>query len=159
LDQPAVDDDVVIIGASEDGAIGAVDDDVVIIGASDDGAIGAADTALEAADDAADSIAETADDSAEDAADETAEVTASELLTATELVAVLTAVGLLLRLKIQIRPMMTITATMMIIQVLRFMGRTLVCLSGPGRLVDHARRLAASLNSTASIVSSVIGGI
>lgn len=29
------------------------------------------------------------------------------------------------RLKIQIRPMMTITATMMMIQVLRFMGKTL----------------------------------
>jgi len=50
------------------------------------------------------------------------EVGAADELTAAELDAVLTVVVLLPRLKIQIRPMITITATIMIIQVLRFMG-------------------------------------
>lgn len=114
----ATDDEVVIIGASEAGAIG-VTDDVVIIGASDDGAI-----ALDSADDAADIASDTAEDAADEAADDIA-ASDDEMATALEDAAVFTTVVLLPRLKIQIRPMMTITATMMIIQVLRFMGLTL----------------------------------
>jgi hypothetical protein len=45
--------------------------------------------------------------------------------TTAELEAGVTGAVVLPRLKIQIRPMITITATMMIIQVLRFMGMTL----------------------------------
>ena len=84
LDQPAVEDDGAMAGASTDdeaGAIGAASDEEAAIGAASD-------------------------------EDTTAELEAG----ATGAV-----VGVP-RLKIQIRPMMTITATMMIIQVLRFMG-------------------------------------
>ena len=97
-------------GASTDeeaGAIGAADEEAGAIGVASDedaGAIGAA------------------DEDAGAAADED---------TAAELDALFTTVVLLPRLKIQMRPMITITATMMIIQVLRFMGSTL----GSRRLV------------------------
>ena len=95
----AWDDDDGAIGAAseEDVAIGAASDDEVAIGAAsddDDGAIGAA-------------------------SDE-------ELTGATELEDELAgATGVVVagpRLKIQMRPMITITATTMIIQVLRFIG-------------------------------------
>jgi hypothetical protein len=97
-----VDDDEAgaIIGASDDeeaGAIGAASDE------DDAGAIGAA------------SEEEEATGAAEDDDDTTAELDAG----------VTGAVVGVPRLKIQIRPMITITATMMIIQVLRFMGLTL----------------------------------
>jgi hypothetical protein len=42
------------------------------------------------------------------------------------------------RLKIQMRPMITITTTMMIIQVLRFMGKTLCCVGWFGKNIVHA---------------------
>ena len=94
-------------GASTDdeaGAIGVASDEEAAIGAAsdDDAAIGAAseeDAAIGAASDEDDATGAADDD------DTTAGVT-----------------GGVPRLKIQIRPMMTITATMMIIQVLRFMG-------------------------------------
>ncbi len=97
---------------SDDGAIGAADDEVAgAMVLSDDGAIGAAedDEAAGASDDdEATGAAE--DDGASD------EVTALD----DEVVTVVVVAGP--RLKIQIRPMITITTTMMIIQVLRFMG-------------------------------------
>ena len=83
---------------SEAGAIAADEAGAIVL--SDAGAIGAAD---EAAIGAAEDVASTLDDAA---------VTAGA------------AGG---RLKIQIRPMITITATMMMIQVLRFMQETLGC--------------------------------
>jgi hypothetical protein len=110
-DQPADEDDAAIGAASDDeaGAIGAASDDEA--GAADDeaGAIGAA------SDDEAGAIGVASDEEA------AAEDEASDELTTAEL-AVTTVVVLPPRLKIQMRPMMTITATMMIIQVLRFMG-------------------------------------
>ena len=112
-DQPAVEDDGAMAGASTDdeaGAIGVASDEEAAIGAAsdDDAAIGAAseeDAAIGAASDEDDATGAGDDD------DTTAGVTGA-------------VVGVP-RLKIQIRPMMTITATMMIIQVLRFMGFTL----------------------------------
>ena len=108
-------------GASTDDEAGAIGvtaaDDGAMAGASTDeeaGAIGAADE----------------DAGAIGAADEDAGAAADDD-TAAELDAVFTTVVLLPRLKIQMRPMITITATMMIIQVLRFMGLTL----GSRRLV------------------------
>jgi len=97
----AASDEEAVIGAAseEDAVIGAASDDEAAIGAADDDGAGAAD-----------------EDGAGAADDET---------TALELAGATGAVVLPPRLKIQIRPMMTITATMMIIQVLRFMGRTL----------------------------------
>jgi hypothetical protein len=97
-DQPAVEDDVAMAGASTDEEAGAAEDEAA--GAADeDAAIGAA---------------------SEDDAGAADDDTAAEL----EAGATVVVVGVP-RLKIQIRPMMTITATMMIIQVLRFMGFTL----------------------------------
>ena len=97
---------------SDDGAIGAADDEVAgAMVLSDDGATGAADedeAAGASDDDEATGAAE--DDGASD------EVTALD----DEVVTVVVVAGP--RLKIQIRPMITITTTMMIIQVLRFMG-------------------------------------
>jgi len=91
-------EEAAIAGASEAGAIaGASDEAGAMAGASDEaGAMAGAET--------------TSDEltTAEDDEDATA-----------------TGVGVPL-LKIQIRPMITITATMMMIQVLRFMGMTLV---------------------------------
>ena len=100
---------------SDDGAIGAADDEVAgAIVLSDDGAIGAADElgAIGAASDEDDAIG-AADDEEAGASDE---VTAldDEVFTGVVVAGP--------RLKIQIRPMITITTTMMIIQVLRFMG-------------------------------------
>ena len=98
-------------GASTDdeaGAIGAASEEEAAIGAAsdDEAAIGAA-----------------SDDEATGAADEDGAGAASDEDTTAELEAGATgAVVGVPRLKIQIRPMMTITATMMIIQVLRFMG-------------------------------------
>ena len=83
-----------------------------------------ADEAASAADEAADDT----DASAEDAADETASIAddAAELaVSAAELTALDAATVVLVelpRLKTQMRPMMIITATMMMIQVLRFMN-------------------------------------
>ena len=99
---------------SDDGAIGAAEDEVAgAIVLSDDGAIGAAED-----DDAAGASDE---DDATGAADDE-EAGASDEVTALddEVVTVVVVAGP--RLKIQIRPMITITTTMMIIQVLRFMG-------------------------------------
>ena len=114
-DQPAEDDEAGAIGVASDedaGAIGAADEEAGAIGvASDDDAAGAAE-------DDAGAIGVASDDEA--AAED--EAGAADELTAAELDAVLTVVVLLPRLKIQIRPMITITATIMIIQVLRFMG-------------------------------------
>jgi hypothetical protein len=97
-------------------AIGAASDDEAVIGAAseEDAVIGAA-SDEEAA----------ADDDGAGAADEDGAGAADDETTALELAGATGAVVLPPRLKIQIRPMMTITATMMIIQVLRFMGRTL----------------------------------
>jgi hypothetical protein len=106
---------------STDDEVGAMvlvstDDEVgaMVLVSTDEAAEDIADMALLAADD----IAESAEDIAEEAAEETAEVTALD---------VVVVVGVVLppRLKIQIRPMITITATMMIIQVLRFMEKAL----------------------------------
>jgi hypothetical protein len=83
---------------SEDGAIGAADELGAIGAASDElGAIGAAE-----------------DDGAIGAADDEVTALDDEVLTGVVVAGP--------RLKIQIRPMITITTTMMIIQVLRFMG-------------------------------------
>jgi hypothetical protein len=82
---------------SEDGAIGAADDEAGAMVLSDDGAIGAAE-----------------DEGAIGAADDEVTALDDEVLTGVVVAGP--------RLKIQIRPMITITTTMMIIQVLRFMG-------------------------------------
>ena len=105
-------------GASTDdeaGAIGAASDDEAAIGAAseDDAAIGAASDEEAAIGAASDDEATTGAADDDGAADD--ETTAG-------VTGVVVGVP---RLKIQIRPMMTITATMMIIQVLRFMGFTL----------------------------------
>jgi hypothetical protein len=100
------------------------DEDGAIAGASTDDEAAAEDDGAAAEDEAAsdeDGAAE--DDGA--AADDEDGAASDELTTAAEDEAVLVAVVLPPRLKIQMRPMMTITATMMIIQVLRFMGLTL----------------------------------
>jgi hypothetical protein len=115
---------------SDDGAIGvASDDDGAIVFISDDMIETIADEASDTAELAADDASETAEliadetgaasdeDEATGAADEDETTTAELELTATGVVGV----GVP-RLKIQMRPMITITATMMIIQVLRFMG-------------------------------------
>ena len=125
--------------ADELGAIGAASDEEGAIGAAsdDDGAIGAA----------SEELATTG------AADEDGTTTALDELTATGVVVVLG------RLKIQIRPMITITATIMIIQVLRFMGFALGWLeesTGGSVLVPDA--IAAALFSGQHF-SSVIGGV
>ena len=65
------------------------------------------------------------DDETTGAADDDELTTASLDETTAEDGVVSTTVVVVPRLKIQIRPMITITATMMIIQVLRFMGVTL----------------------------------
>lgn len=103
----STDDEVAIIGASDEDevAIGAAsdEDDTAITGASDE------DELTGAAED--DDGAGASDDEAGGATDELAALDGAVF---TGVVA-----GLL---KIQIRPMITITATMMIIQVLRFIG-------------------------------------
>ena len=106
-----IDEDGAMAGASTDeeaGAIGvtAADEDGAMAGASTDEEAGAIGVASE---DEAGAIGAADDDTT------TAELDG----------AVLTTAVLLPRLKIQMRPMITITATMMIIQVLRFMGLTL----------------------------------
>jgi hypothetical protein len=63
------------------------------------------------------------------------------------------------RLKIQMRPMITITATMMIIQVLRFMGLTLGWWK---RFREDCCRSCLTLGrfpAQQPVFSSVIGGI
>lgn len=109
----STDDEVAIIGASDEDevAIGAAsdEDDTAITGASDDDAGAASDELTGAAED--DDGAGASDDEAGGATDELAALDGAVF---TGVVA-----GLL---KIQIRPMITITATMMIIQVLRFIG-------------------------------------
>ena len=104
-----IDEDGAMAGASTDeeaGAIGVTDEDGAMAGASTDEEAGAIGVASE---DEAGAIGAADDDTT------TAELDG----------AVLTTAVLLPRLKIQMRPMITITATMMIIQVLRFMGLTL----------------------------------
>jgi hypothetical protein len=101
-----------IIASLDDGAIGAADELAIGAASDDDGAIGAADElgAIGAASDEDVTIGAADDDVTTTALDET------------------TAIGVVVgvpRLKIQIRPMITITATMMIIQVLRFIRFTL----------------------------------
>ena len=94
---------------SELGATGAADDEVAgAIVLSDDGATGAAD------EDEATGASD--DDEATGAAED------EEVTTALDEEGVTGVVVAGPRLKIQIRPMITITTTMMIIQVLRFMG-------------------------------------
>jgi hypothetical protein len=87
-----------------------------------------------AADEASADAASDADDAAEDtvaAAEDAADAASDETAGATGAVAVVVAAG---RLKMKIRPMMTITATMMIIQVLRFMAFVLWRRLGEGFL-------------------------
>jgi len=98
------------VASDDDAGAGAADEEAGAIGAASD------DDAAGAADEDAGAIGVASDDEA------AAEDEAADELTAAELDAVLTVVVLLPRLKIQIRPMITITATIMIIQVLRFMG-------------------------------------
>ena len=98
----STDDEVAIGAASEE-------DETAITGASDDDAGAASDELTGAADD--DDGAGASDEEAGGATDELAALDGAVF---TGVVA-----GLL---KIQIRPMITITATMMIIQVLRFIG-------------------------------------
>ena len=98
----STDDEVAIGAASEE-------DETAITGASDDDAGAASDELTGAADD--DDGAGASDEEAGGATDELAALDGAVF---TGVVA-----GLL---KIQIRPMITITATMMIIQVLRVMG-------------------------------------
>jgi len=103
------------VASDDDAGAGAADEEAGAIGAASD------DDAAGAADEDAGAIGVASDD--ETAAED--EAGAADELTAAELDAVLTVVVLLPRLKIQIRPMITITTTMMIIQVLRFMGYAL----------------------------------
>jgi len=100
------------VASDDDAGAGAADEEAGAIGAASE------DDAAGAADEDAGAIGVASDDEA--AAED--EAGAADELTAAELDAVLTVVVLLPRLKIQIRPMITITATIMIIQVLRFMG-------------------------------------
>jgi hypothetical protein len=111
------------------------------IGSNTDDASLSIEEAAELASDIADSAAEEASETAEETSDITEETTgASDELTgaADELTGawldgvVSTTVVVAGRLKIQIRPMITITATMMIIQVLRFMGVPLLGGERPG---------------------------
>jgi len=90
------------------GAAGAADEAGAIAGASEAGAIAGASEAG--------AIAGASDDGAATGATEDDDVATAEL----EVSTVVVVAGP--RLKIQIRPMITITTTMMIIQVLRFMG-------------------------------------
>ena len=119
-------EDGAIAGASieeADGAIG-VADDGAMAGASIDEAGAIADETIEVTVEAADDITDMADEAI--ASEDDGAMAADDETTAAELDgAVLTTVVVLPRLKIQMRPMITITATMMIIQVLRFMGLTL----------------------------------
>ena len=111
-----------IAGASTDeeaGAIGvASEDEEVAIGAADDeaGAIGVASDDDIIDEDAGAIGVASEDDGAIGAADD------ELIMLEDELTGVTVVVVAGPRLKIQIRPMITITTTMMIIQVLRFMG-------------------------------------
>ena len=110
-DQPADEDDGAIAGASTDDEAGAI---VSVL---------TADEAEASADEAAEDTACSAEDAAEEtacSAEETAELAASDDTTALD--AAVVVVVELPRLKTQMRPMMMITATMMMIQVLRFMN-------------------------------------
>ena len=98
---------------SDDGAIGAADEEAGAIVLSEDGAIGAADDEVAGA---------ASDDDATGAADDEVTGAAEEEVTALDDEVFTGVVVAGPRLKIQIRPMITITTTMMIIQVLRFMG-------------------------------------
>jgi hypothetical protein len=111
VDQPADEDDGAIAGASTDDEAGAI---VSVLTADDAEA-----SADEAAEDTACSAEDAADETA-DSADEMAELAASDDTTALE--AAVVVLVELPRLKTQMRPMMIITATMMMIQVLRFMN-------------------------------------
>jgi hypothetical protein len=101
-------------------------DDSVMGEASDEEATGAAtedDDAIGAAsEDEATGTATDEDDGATTTAEEDDDATGATELDDTDGVVFTTAV-VLPRLKIQIRPMITITATIMIIQVLRFMEK------------------------------------
>ncbi len=130
------DEDVAIIGASDVAGAIMASDDGVTISSDDDGAIGVSLDGVMTSD-----IMEETSDITEEASDITEETTgaADELTTGASLDettaldgAVSTTVVVVPRLKIQIRPMITITATMMIIQVLRFMGLPLVGGDRPG---------------------------
>ena len=148
-DQPADEDDAGAIGVASDedaGAIGAADDEA--------GAIGAASEDDAAADEDAGAIGAASDEDA--AADDDAG--AAEELTTTELDAVLTVVVLPPRLKIQMRPMITITATIMIIQVLRFMGLTLRLRKVTGKNDDRSCLTLGRFPAQQPVLSSVIGG-
>jgi hypothetical protein len=159
-DQPADEDDAGAIGVASDedaGAIGAAEEEAGAIGvaseddaAADDdaGAIGVASDDEAAADEDAGAIGAASDDDA-GAADE---------LTAAELDAVLTVVVLPPRLKIQMRPMITITATIMIIQVLRFMGLTLRLRKVTGKNDDRSCLTLGRFPAQQPVLSSVIGG-
>jgi hypothetical protein len=111
-------------GADEDeaGAIVLVSTDELVAGAADDDE---ADEEAGAEADELDEAGAEADELDEAGAGAEDEAGADDDETATDELALFTTVVVLPRLKIQIRPMMTITATMMIIQVLRFMGGTL----------------------------------
>ena len=123
-------------GADED--VSSSDEDGAII-ISDDGAIGVSldgvmtsditEEASDMTDEASEATELIADSTDEETAASDDDTTADELTTGASLDettalegAVSTTTGAGPRLKIQIRPMITITATTMIIQVLRFMG-------------------------------------
>jgi len=126
----------VAYGADED--VSSSDEDGAII-ISDDGAIGVSldgvmtsditEEASDMTDEASEATELIADSTDEETAASDDDTTADELTTGASLDettalegAVSTTTGAGPRLKIQIRPMITITATTMIIQVLRFMG-------------------------------------
>ena len=136
-------------------------DDIGAMVSIEDGAIGAADEAgaiVSTADEAIDSMVETADDAtastdeATGAADEEATGATDDEATGT------TGVAVLLRLKMKIRPMMTITATMMMIQVLRFMRLTLGFGEVEGKIME-VLTLGRFPYPTASNPLAVIGGV
>ncbi len=128
--QPAVEDEAGAIGVASDeaGAIGVASDEAGAIGVASDeaGAIGVASDEAGAigvaSEDEAGAIGVASEDEATGAAEDDGAGAASD----DEVVVVTGVVVAAGRLKIQIRPMITITATMMIIQVLRFMGLALV---------------------------------
>ena len=126
LDQPATDDSS-DIAIEDDGAIGVASDEAGAIGVAseDDGVIIISDEEAGAItvseDDGAIGVASDEDGAIGVASDEL--MTGAAELDDTDGVTGVTTVGVP-RLKIQIRPMITITATMMIIQVLRFMGES-----------------------------------
>ncbi|HEY4199510.1 MAG TPA: hypothetical protein VGM83_03030, partial [Devosiaceae bacterium] len=118
----AADDEAGAIVLSADGAIGVVEAAGAMV-LSEAGAIGAADEAGAIVLSEAGAIGAASDDEAIGAASEDDAIGASDdEVTTAELEVSTVVVVAGPRLKIQIRPMITITTTMMIIQVLRFMG-------------------------------------